>query len=65
MAGGREECNPWLLLRYFQRCNNLQNGVIPHPYIPNWSPPRYLNRVLLETWGRDQLLEPKTNELRA
>lgn len=65
MARGREECNPWLLLRYFQRCNNLQNGVILHPHIPNRSLPRYLKRVLLETWGSDQLLETKTNELRA
>ena len=65
MAGGREECNPWLLLRYFQRCNNLQNGVILHPHIPNRSLPRYLKRELLETWGSDQLLETKTNELRA
>ena len=58
MAGGREECNPWLLLRYFQRCNNLQNGVILHPHIPNRSLPRYLKRVLLETWGVTSCSKP-------
>jgi hypothetical protein len=62
MAGA--EPQPSAPPKIYPDIEELQNGVTPHPHIPNRSPPKSLNRVPLETQQRDQLLEPEASELR-
>ena len=61
MAGA--ELQPSAPPKIYPDIEELQNGVTPHPHIPNWSPPRSLNKVPLEKQHRDQLLEPEAGEL--